>query len=81
MRVKASAGRGDFSTTCLLEMREYGRKTKAMPIEDRDGGTLQWKVGDKAVSGTSAYTYEHKGNAGLGKEFEHDTVNHSAKEL
>ena len=63
-------------------MRERDGKTKAMPIERRDAETLEREISENVAKGSIVFTDEHKGYIGLlGKDFEHGTVNHSAKEF
>ena len=51
-------------------------------VGKRDGETLENEIGRSVVKGSVVFTDEHKGYSGLlKKEFEHDTVNHSAKEF
>lgn len=79
---KLHAGRGPVGKTCVLGMRERGGKTKAMPVERRDAETLEKEISENVVKGSIVFTDEHKGYSGLlGKDFEHGTVNHSAKEF
>ncbi len=78
---KRHSGRGGTGKANVLGMRERGGKTKAIPIERRDGETLQRKIRDNVVSGNIVYTDEFTGYIGLKKEFKHDTVNHSAQEF
>ena len=79
---KLHAGRGPVGKTCVLGMRERGGKTKAIPIERRDAETLEREISENVVKGSIVFTDEHKGYSGLlGKDFEHGTVNHSAKEF
>lgn len=79
---KLHAGRGPVGKTCVLGMRERGGKTKVMPIERRDAETLEREISENVVKGSIVFTDEHKGYSGLlGKDFEHGTVNHSAKEF
>ena len=79
---KLHAGRGPVGKICVLGMRERGGKTKAMPIERRDAVTLEREISENVVRGSIVFTDEHKGYRGLlEKDFEHGTVNHSAKEF
>ena len=76
---KNHSGRGGSGKSCVLGMRERGGNIKAMPIEGRDGDTLQRKIRDNVSSGHTVYTDEFTGYTGLKKEFKHGTVNHSAQ--
>ena len=78
---KLHAGRGGVGKTCVLGMRERGGRTKAMPIESRDRETLKRELSNNIAEGSAVFTDEHKGYLGISKMYEHDTVNHSAKEF
>lgn len=79
---KLHAGRGPVGKTCVLGMRERDGKTRAMPVERRDAETLEKEITENVVKGSIVFTDEHKGYSGLlRKDFEHGTVNHSAKEF
>ena len=78
---KLHAGRGTVGKACVLGMRERGGKTKAKVIEKRDSETLESEISESVQRGSVVFTDEHKGYSRLlEREFEHDTVNHSAKE-
>ncbi len=79
---KLNAGRGVVGKTCILGIRERGGKTRVMPIEKRDAETLEKEITENVEKGSTVFTDEHKGYSGLLKrDFEHGTVNHSAKEF
>jgi len=63
-------------------MRERGGRTKAKVIQSRDKETLEREIKENVAKGSVVYTDEHRGYMGLiDKDFEHGTVNHSAKEF
>lgn len=79
---KLHAGRGVVGKTCVLGMRERGGRTKTTVIEKRDAETLEKEIAENVVKGSIVFTDEHKGYSGLlNRDFEHGTVNHSAKEF
>lgn len=77
---KLNAGRGAVGKQAVLGMRERGGKTKAMPIADTTGATLQGKVAENVEPGAKVYTDEHGGYRGL-HGYDHESVCHSAKEF
>ncbi len=79
---KLHSGRGAVGKACVLGMRERGGRTKAKVITNRDKDTLEKEIRENVVKGSVVYTDEHRGYKGLvDSEFEHGTVNHSAKEF
>ena len=79
---KSNAGCGSVGKQAVLGMRERNSKTKAMPIADTTGATLQGKVVENAETGARLYTDEHGGYRGLdGILYEHESVCYSAKEF
>ena len=52
-----------------------------MPIKARDGATLKMNIIENVAAGNTVYTDEFLGYYGLKKEFNHETVNHSAHEF
>jgi len=79
---KLRSGRGTVGKTCVLGMRERGGRTKAKVIQNRDKETLEREIRENVAKGSVVYTDEHRGYTGLmDKDFEHGTVNHSAKEF
>ena len=50
-------------------------------IKNRKSETIEGEISESVKRGSVVFTDEHKGYSGLlEREFEHDTVNHSAKE-
>ena len=79
---KLNAGRGSVGKQAVLGMRERNGKTKAMPIADTTGFTLQSAVAENVEVGAKIYTDEHGGYRGLdGILYDHESVCHSAKEF
>ena len=56
------------------------KRVSARVIETTDAPTLQGFVRDRAEPGATVYTDESKSYGGLGRDFEHETVNHSVSE-
>lgn len=79
---KLKQGRGSVGKSAVLGIRERGGNTVAMPIEDADRPTIHKMIYSHIEPGTKIYTDEHGGyNSLCGLFFEHETVNHSAKEF
>lgn len=77
---KKHEGRGTVGKTCVLGMRERGGKTKAKIIQSRDKETLKTEIGENIEKGSTIFTDDWKSYNGLlDTEYEHATVNHSAK--
>lgn len=77
---KSHPGRGTAGKTAVLGMREEEGKTKAFPIPDTSRHTISHAIHNHVEVGSIVETDEHLGYAGLGKDFVHMTVNHSAGE-
>lgn len=78
---KRRQGRGPVGKSAVLGLRERGGKTVAMPISDVDKENIHNVVYARIEPGTKLYTDEHSGyNALAGLFYQHETVNHSAKE-
>ena len=76
---KVHAGRRTVGKACVLGTGERGGKTKV--IKNRKSETLEGETSESVKRGSVVFTDGHKGYSGLlEREFEHDTVNHSAKE-
>ena len=56
------------------------KRVSARVIEHTDAPTLQGFVRDRAEPGAKVFTDESKSYAGLGGDFDHETVNHSVAE-
>ena len=76
---KLRAGRGTAGKQPVLGMRERGGKSIAMPISETDKATLHQKISRHVEFGSTIYTDEHKGYAGL-KNYKRGSVRHSRGE-
>jgi transposase-like protein len=76
---KLKAGRGTVGKTAVLGMRERGGNVRGMVIDNTDKETIQGKVRDSVKPGTTLCTDENLSYKGM-PEYNHQTVNHSAKE-
>jgi transposase-like protein len=76
---KLHAGRGAVGKTAVLGMRERGGRTKARPVDGTDAETLRAEIRESVEAGSTIYTDEHGGYAGLG-DYQHETIVHSAGE-
>lgn len=77
---RLNAGRGTVGKTPILGMRERGGRTKAKPIARTDAVSLQSEIRATVEPGSSVHTDDHGGYRGLGVDYGHETVDHSAKE-
>lgn len=77
---KQNAGRGTVGKTPVLGMRERGGRTKARPIQRTDAVNLQAEIRATVAPGSTLHTDQHGGYRGLGDDYGHETVDHSAKE-
>lgn len=73
-------GRGTVGKTAVVGMRERGGRTRAMVVGSVDAGTLHEMICQNVEGGTTIHTDEHSGYQGLETFYEHETVNHGAKE-
>ena len=79
---KLNEGRGTVGKATVLGMRERGGKVKAKVVENRQGETLKTEISKSVQKGSVVFTDSSASYAGLLKlDFEHDSVNHSAKEF
>lgn len=76
---KLKAGRGAVGKTAVFGMRERGGKVIAMVIPDTTKKTIHSKLNAHITADTILCTDEAK--AYRGSQFDHRTVNHSAKEF
>jgi transposase-like protein len=65
--------------TTVLGMIERGGKVRAHVVDDVEGRTLHSYVRDVVEPGASVYTDTHGGYMGLGRDFDHRTVNHAVQ--
>lgn len=77
---KLRAGRGTVGKTPIIGMRERGGRTKAKPIERTDAESLQTEIRSSVERGAAVHTDEHRGYRGLNDAYDHETVDHTAKE-
>jgi transposase-like protein len=72
---------GTVGKAAVLGMRERGGRTKALPIPDASGATLEFAIIDHVEPGTIINTDEWRGYASLRHlGYGHMTVNHKAGE-
>ncbi len=76
---KARAGRGTVGKTAVVGARQRGGKVKAKPVNSTDKITLQSMIHKNVEYGSIVYTDDHRSYLGL-HGYEHQSVNHSAKE-
>ena len=78
---KLNEGRGTVGKIPVLGMRERGGRVRAKVIEDRKAETLGREITGVVEKGSVVFTDEYKSyNCLIENDFEHGTVNHSAKE-
>ena len=78
---KFNVGRGTAGGIPVVGLLERGGQFKAMPVGSTDKATLRSLITENIEAGSTIYTEEHDGNAGLeGFEFKHESVKHSVKE-
>ena len=78
---KLNMGRGSVGKTAVLGMRERGGRTKAMPIQNTSIEEIQSAIHANVEVGSTLLTDEHQGYRDMdGLFFQHETVNHSARE-
>jgi transposase-like protein len=73
-------GRGTAGKTAVIGMRERGGKTKAMPVVDTSRHTLSHAIHNNIEIGSTIHTDEHQAYSRLGKDYDHQTINHGAGE-
>jgi len=78
---KIKAGRGAVGKTAVLGMRERNGKVKAIVISNTESNTIQNEIRKTVAKGSTLCIDEHKSYLGLEKEYNHLSVNHSAKEF
>lgn len=69
-------GRGPVGKQAILGMRQRGGKSIAKPISSTDRATLHGQISRHVEFGSTIYTDEHKGYAGL-KQYKRARVRHS----
>jgi len=69
--------RGVPEKTAVIGMRERGGRTKAVMVESTGGLSLDKTVRENVELGSTIHTDENPGYKRLGKDYKHETVNHS----
>ena len=77
---KLKAGRGTVGKTTVLGMRQRKGIVRAMVVTGTDTETIQNKIRENVVPGSTLCTDEHSAYRGM-PEFNHLEVSHSAKEF
>ncbi len=77
---KLPAGRGAVGKAAVLGLRERGGRTVARPVDGTDAETLSMEIRESVEPGATIHTDEHRGYAGLGGDYQHETIVHSAGE-
>ncbi len=78
---KLKAGRGAVGKQAVIGMKARGGPVRAVPISNTDQHTLQTTIHENITTGSQLFTDDHKGYIGIERAYQHDTVNHSAKEF
>ena len=79
---KLNEGRGVVGKVPVLGMRERDGKVRVKIVEDRKAETLKREITSMVKKGSVVFTDEWKSyNVLIESDFEHSTVNHSAKEF
>ena len=77
---KLNAGRGTVGKTAVLGMRSRDGQTVAKVVEKTDAATLQGEIKQNVLKGSIVCTDENNPYNGLATDFDHQRVNHSAKQ-
>ncbi len=77
---KLRAGRGAVGKQAILGMREREGRVVAKPIPSTDKRTIHGEIDASIKGGSTLYTDEHRAYLGLPDKYEHESVNHSAKQ-
>ena len=78
---KLRQGRGTVGKQAVLGMCQRDGDVKAMVIESPSQDEIQPRIHENVELGSTLYTDEHKGYDGMGEHYQHDRVNHSAKQF
>ena len=76
----ASFAPNTIGKQAVIGMRVRGGRVAAKTIAGNDIGTLSREIGAWVESGATVYTDDHRGYARLHKNYNHKSVNHSARE-
>ncbi len=78
---EAGAGRGAVGKAAVVGVKDREtNQVAARHVPQTDAATLQGFVREHAEAGATLYTDEAAAYVGLGRDFDHETVNHSASE-
>ena len=77
---KLRRGRGAVGKQPVLGMRERNGKVTAKSIPNTRTKTIETEIEATVEDGATVYTDEFPSYCNLGKRYDHQTVNHSAKE-
>ena len=77
---RLNQGRGTVGKQIVMGMKERGGDVAAFPIPNTRMGTFERNVLANVEPGSTVYTDEHSSYQHLGDFYEHQTVNHSARE-
>jgi transposase-like protein len=78
---KLRAGRGAVGKTAVMGMRQRGGTTKAVVLEGTTAKEFQRNINASVEAASTICTDEHLSYNGLSANFQHLTVNHSAKQF
>ncbi len=77
---KLHAGRGTVGKQPVLGIRERKGRLVAMPVDGTDKKTIGKELTENIKKGATVYTDEHGAYHDLSNSYDHQKVNHSAKE-
>ena len=77
---KKLTGRGPVGKTAVVGAVERSGRVKALPVQSTKAGTLCGFVEDTVDPGSTVYTDDASAYNRLDGKFDHESVNHSAKE-
>lgn len=78
---KALSGRGPVGKSVVIGVKNRGtNEVRAKVVSSTDAPTLQGFVRENTKPGATVYTDEAGGYRGLGRDYRHEAVNHSAGE-
>ena len=77
---RINTGRGAVGKQAVIGMRERGGRVAAKTIDSNDSGTLSREIGARVEVGATVYTDDHQGYSRLNISYNHQSVNHSARE-
>ena len=77
---RLNSGRGAAGKQAVIGMRERGGRLATKTIANNDSGTLNREIGARVEAGATVYTDDHRGYSRLNTYYNHQSVNHSARE-